>query len=130
MCLFMGQRRVRLLYSVRPLARTPCLAAHGACAAFCLQWRPVSLLITDCYGPDSMLDPKLLRSDLDMVAQRLATRGFVLDTERLEALESRRRELRTERSEEHTSELQSRFDLVCRLLLEKKNAYATINTTY
>src|SRR5438067_10559764 len=28
--------------------------------------------------------------------------------------------LRPERSEEHTSELQSRFDLVCRLLLEKK----------
>src|SRR5437868_12250419 len=27
------------------------------------------------------------------------------------------------RSEEHTSELQSRFDLVCRLLLEKKNTY-------
>src|SRR5438067_6966732 len=27
---------------------------------------------------------------------------------------------RRERSEEHTSELQSRFDLVCRLLLEKK----------
>src|SRR5207249_7485716 len=26
----------------------------------------------------------------------------------------------TPRSEEHTSELQSRFDLVCRLLLEKK----------
>src|SRR5690349_22307875 len=29
-----------------------------------------------------------------------------------------------ERSEEHTSELQSRRDLVCRLLLEKKNKYA------
>src|SRR5699024_11441784 len=28
---------------------------------------------------------------------------------------------RKHRSEEHTSELQSRFDLVCRLLLEKKN---------
>src|SRR5699024_11729062 len=28
--------------------------------------------------------------------------------------------VRQERSEEHTSELQSRFDLVCRLLLEKK----------
>src|SRR5699024_12821130 len=28
--------------------------------------------------------------------------------------------LDAERSEEHTSELQSRFDLVCRLLLEKK----------
>src|SRR5438067_10364085 len=36
------------------------------------------------------------------------------------------------RSEEHTSELQSRFDLVCRLLLEKKkkkqNAQLPINT--
>src|SRR5699024_11470469 len=30
------------------------------------------------------------------------------------------------RSEEHTSELQSRFDLVCRLLLEKKKLQATI----
>src|SRR5438067_9225713 len=29
-------------------------------------------------------------------------------------------ESRLARSEEHTSELQSRFDLVCRLLLEKK----------
>src|SRR5437868_9862719 len=28
----------------------------------------------------------------------------------------------TDRSEEHTSELQSRFDLVCRLLLEKKKS--------
>src|SRR5699024_12795119 len=27
------------------------------------------------------------------------------------------------KSEEHTSELQSRFDLVCRLLLEKKKKY-------
>src|SRR5207249_10902132 len=35
---------------------------------------------------------------------------------------SRRRLVhRRTRSEEHTSELQSRFDLVCRLLLEKKN---------
>src|SRR5207249_7453972 len=34
------------------------------------------------------------------------------------------------RSEEHTSELQSRFDLVCRLLLEKKNkTYRETTTT-
>src|SRR5687768_18001057 len=32
------------------------------------------------------------------------------------------------RSEEHTSELQSRLHLVCRLLLEKKKLIATINT--
>src|SRR5699024_11968879 len=30
------------------------------------------------------------------------------------------------RSEEHTSELQSRFDIVCRLLLEKKNNFCSI----
>src|SRR2546428_4650717 len=39
------------------------------------------------------------------------------------------------RSEEHTSELQSRSDLVCRLLLEKKkkkiiDTYTTINLHY
>src|SRR5699024_12215108 len=34
-----------------------------------------------------------------------------------------------ERSEEHTSELQSRFDLVCRLLLEKKKKYYTSDLT-
>src|SRR5207249_9896815 len=32
------------------------------------------------------------------------------------------------RSEEHTSELQSRFDLVCRLLLEKKNTRSEHST--
>src|SRR5699024_11917087 len=32
---------------------------------------------------------------------------------------------RMQRSEEHTSELQSRFDLVCRLLLEKKKTNNT-----
>src|SRR5271167_5182943 len=36
--------------------------------------------------------------------------------------------LAAHRSEEHTSELQSRFDLVCRLLLEKKNKKITIFT--
>src|SRR2546429_1079741 len=33
--------------------------------------------------------------------------------------------IRSRRSEEHTSELQSRLHLVCRLLLEKKNTLAT-----
>src|SRR5438067_10279696 len=36
------------------------------------------------------------------------------------ALRRSHRAVRAARSEEHTSELQSRFDLVCRLLLEKK----------
>src|SRR5699024_12264061 len=33
------------------------------------------------------------------------------------------------RSEEHTSELQSRFDLVCRLLLEKKKSTIRVSFT-
>src|SRR5699024_11847015 len=36
----------------------------------------------------------------------------------------------TGRSEEHTSELQSRFDLVCRLLLEKKKTLTKETTSY
>src|SRR2546429_2586465 len=35
--------------------------------------------------------------------------------------------VRDERSEEHTSELQSRLHLVCRLLLEKKNVMLPID---
>ncbi|ANF57818.1 serine--tRNA ligase [Halotalea alkalilenta] len=42
-----------------------------------------------------MLDPKLLRSDLEGVAARLALRGFSLDLQRISSLESRRRELQT-----------------------------------
>src|SRR5271167_5093803 len=42
-----------------------------------------------------------------------------------------RRRSAPSRSEEHTSELQSRFDLVCRLLLEKKKKYISVKcTTY
>src|SRR5207247_8216993 len=37
--------------------------------------------------------------------------------------------LQTDRSEEHTSELQSRVDLVCRLLLEKKKNNKEKQTT-
>src|SRR2546429_2731344 len=38
------------------------------------------------------------------------------------------RNRQTTRSEEHTSELQSRLHLVCRLLLEKKNKFCGIET--
>lgn len=40
-----------------------------------------------------MLDPRLLRTELDLVAGQLARRGLVLDKARIEALESERKEL-------------------------------------
>ena len=43
-----------------------------------------------------MLDPKLLRSDLDAVAQQLARRGFTLDTDTLQALEEQRKAIQVQ----------------------------------
>ena len=43
-----------------------------------------------------MLDPRLLRTELDRVAAQLARRGMTLDTARIEALDARRKELQTE----------------------------------
>lgn len=43
-----------------------------------------------------MIDPKLLRSDLDTVVANLSRRGFIFDVERFESLESRRREIQVE----------------------------------
>ena len=42
-----------------------------------------------------MLDPKLIRGQLDEVATRLAQRGFKLDTARITALETERKEVQT-----------------------------------
>src|SRR2546427_9212656 len=44
--------------------------------------------------------------------------------------EHRDSNVRQVRSEEHTSELQSQSNLVCRLLLEKKKHYPTSRTEY
>jgi seryl-tRNA synthetase len=49
-----------------------------------------------------MLDPKLLRNELDQVARQLARRGHVLDTAQLRELEERRKTLQT-----RTQELQA-----------------------
>src|SRR5689334_24787505 len=63
-----------------------------------------------------LADEKIVRinsalSDIGIVARRLKEKPT---SEKEEAIPPR--------SEEHTSELQSQFHLVCRLLLEKKNA--------
>src|SRR5690242_21627613 len=70
--------------------------------------------------PRSTLFPytTLFRSHL--AAGRVAERDAHAEIEVVPALRPTRRELGHPRSEEHTSELQSHVNLVCRLLLEKK----------
>ena len=46
-----------------------------------------------------MLDPKLLRTDLDNIATVLAKRGFTLDTEQLSALEEQRKAIQVKTQE-------------------------------
>src|SRR5207248_10769081 len=50
--------------------------------------------------------------------------------EELDLTDATAPELHVARSEEHTSELQSPYDLVCRLLLEKKNIPATSSSPH
>ncbi|OLO07335.1 serine--tRNA ligase [Salinicola sp. MH3R3-1] len=64
-----------------------------------------------------MLDPKLLRSDPQFIAERLALRGFTLDTAQLESLESRRRELQT-----RTEQLQNERNVRSRSIGKAKAA--------
>src|SRR5207249_11705600 len=88
-----------------------------------------------CHGPHRALhsfptrrSSDLLPAYLDALAPRIGTPALVIgldsgcgNYEQLWATASLRGLLNgVLRSEEHTSELQSRFDLVCRLLLEKK----------
>src|SRR5260221_9700773 len=67
---------------------------------------------------------------LEAVEQR-ACRRWPPTRVAIHSLLQDRREARGKRSEEHTSELQSHSDLVCRLLLEKKKEIfiLLINTT-
>src|SRR5207249_11939251 len=75
-----------------------------------ISWQAPSFDDVRCARPDSRRDlqSELLRR-LEVESEIHLARGRVRYVRN-----------RTARSEEHTSELQSRFDLVCRLLLEKK----------
>src|SRR5699024_6169150 len=53
--------------------------------------------------------------------------GYSVAGQRLKAQFAKQGRI-VDRSEEHTSELQSRFDLVCRLLLEKKKSTSSTRT--
>lgn len=63
-----------------------------------------------------MLDIQALRSDLDSVAARLATRGFVLDTVRFSELEAQRKAIQV-----RTQELQSKRNSASKLIGQAKS---------
>ncbi|MFZ1326759.1 MAG: serine--tRNA ligase [Candidatus Contendobacter sp.] len=58
-----------------------------------------------------MLDPKLLRSELEFVTTQLARRGYVLDTENISTLEAARKTLQT-RTQELQNERNTRSKLI------------------
>src|SRR5260221_14793104 len=63
---------------------------------------PYTTLFRSTYGSERPLHRRCIRHRQDWLAQKTLRESFLY------------------RSEEHTSELQSHSDLVCRLLLEKK----------
>src|SRR2546422_3986473 len=67
-----------------------------------------------------------LHDALPISSKRASTKSPTKPGAKLPTLESKD----LARSEEHTSELQSRLHLVCRLLLEKKKKYNHVNPAY
>ena len=55
-----------------------------------------------------MLDPKLVRSQTEDIAKRLAVRNYVFDTENFQSLESRRRTLQVKTEELQSAKISSR----------------------
>src|SRR2546422_4538285 len=78
---------------------------------------PYTTLFRSDRGREDLRDLSCLRHRPRALGDR-AEHGHLLDV--LEGAAAAERLWRPPRSEEHTSELQSRLHLVCRLLLEKK----------
>jgi seryl-tRNA synthetase len=68
-----------------------------------------------------MIDPTLLRKDLEGTAQRLATRGYQLDTERIRSLEAERKRVQV-----RTQELQNQRNVGSRAIGKAKAAGESI----
>src|SRR5207249_5539765 len=83
-----------------------------------------TMVIASGGEPDILLPPvsefSITRDVTDQLFLKLADLGASGNTIGDEDFQPQLAQ-RWERSEEHTSELQSRFELVCRLLLEKNN---------
>src|SRR5207248_11589266 len=76
---------------------------------------PIAIRASLAFGSVQNSSGNFVKADpASMTAACVATEGSVRQDVRISLVDARGR------SEEHTSELQSPYDLVCRLLLEKK----------
>src|SRR5690625_8015248 len=98
------------------MSNPPVLVCHAVVAVI----RPPFIFLTSRPPPRSTLFPytTLFRSTLDPVSSDVSLPNHA-ESSLLDRI-TRFRRRAVKRSEEHTSELQSRGHLVCRLLLEKK----------
>src|SRR5699024_11997888 len=121
------RRGVELSHQVRRQTATSNLSARAA-AQFLLIPVPCGLCCCSCAIPmrDSGVKVKMFAPVVHALADlpERAIVGFDIEARRVLGvpISNPTIALSGRRSEEHTSELQSRFDLVCRLLLEKKKA--------
>src|SRR5207237_10058856 len=104
------------------------LVPHSVASVFSLQHPPTPMISTLSLHdalPISWLASKPQRKAISVSVDATIVRQFCRYLHRLPAhsslSEPRWPQLPGKRSEEHTSELQSHLNLVCRLLLEKKN---------
>src|SRR5207249_10129144 len=92
-------------------------ATYACCSVVC-----VTLFFLFCSGPPRDLPSFPTRRSSDLPASQTPHAWPRPGRSRTgSSWRAARTSSASSRSEEHTSELQSRFDLVCRLLLEKKN---------
>src|SRR2546430_13382275 len=120
----------KLLISALALASSVLFTSLTADPA--LADRRVALVIGNAQYKNTSLSLPNPKNDADDVAATLRTLGFevVLATNAdKRALDQAMQQFARQvtRSEEHTSELQSQSNLVCRLLLEKKNPTTPLN---
>src|SRR5207247_10653555 len=110
------------LYHYSPYLKAPCTLNHAAT-------RPADSSLLYCAAPHPVLHsfPTRRSSDLvagvDAVERRAPPDASGYRRQSASPPGAGPDALGSTRSEEHTSELQSRVDLVCRLLLEKKKQH-------
>src|SRR5438132_3120884 len=99
--------------------------AHSETHLLAVAGMPSSMFLTEGFLPEELLEEEKKRAQeiLNEGIAQLKKKGFTVAGhlavgEPVEEISRLAAELK--RSEEHTSELQSHSDLVCRLLLEKK----------